>query len=249
MIIITRMINILLNDTKFDASWAYASLSPYLKKDSKVLVLPLIHSEGWSSDEEEWEHQYQKGGKKYNEIISSFRNYLIPEKNITFFQPYKDSKETFQTLLKQSDVVYLYGDDAEHMMMCMQDLELKDLFLRYDGIIMSNHAGSNLIMHHYDSKYQWEEEELEGLGLLQGFALMPDYIEDAAHLARLIRNIEQRGKAVLVFGKDGGALIQNGHYELLGNAFTVSYDDLDSIYHAYEDAKSRLDYYGDNGLW
>lgn len=243
------MINILLNDTTFDASWAYASLKPYLTKESRVLVLPLISNEGWSSDEEEWEHQYHRGGKKYDKIVSSFQKYLIPEKNIHFFQPYKDSKETLQALLKQADIVYLYGDDAEHMMMCLEDLDLKNALLQYDGILMSNHAGSNLIMRNYDSKYEWEEEELEGLGILDGFALMSDYIEDAAHLARLIRNIEIRGKAVFVYGKDGGVLIQDGHYELLGNAFTVSYDDLDSIYNAYEDAKSRLDYYGDNGLW
>ena len=44
-------------------------------------------------------------------------------------------------------------------------------------------------------------------------------------------------------------MIHHGHYELLGNAFTVSFDDLDAIYRAYEDAKSRYEYYGSNGLW
>ena len=243
------MIHILLNDTNFDAEWAYPSLHTLLKKDMHILVIPLLTSDGWSFDEEEWEHQYHKGGKTYEKLITPFANYQISEKNITLFDPYQNTSHDLQKYLAQADGIYLYGEDAEHMMMCIEDLELKQPILNYSGIVITNHAGSNLVMQNYDSKYEWEEEELEGLGLLDGFALMPDYIEDAGHLARLIRNIEQRGRAVFAFGKDGGVLIQDGQYELLGNAFTATEADLDALYRAYEDAKSRQEYYGDNGLW
>lgn len=243
------MIHILFNDTNFDAQWAYASLAPVLKKESRVLVISLVASEGWSADEEEWEHAYRKGGKMYEKIMKPFRNYCIPDTQIHWFNPYKNTKRDLEKWLKETDVVYLYGEDAEHMMLCIEDLAIKDSLKNYRGIVISNHAGSNLVMRTFDSKYEWEEEELEGLGLLEGFALMPDYVEDASHLARLIRNIEQRGRAVFVFGKDGGVFIQDGQYELLGNAFTVGDADLDAIYRAYEDAKSRQEYYGDNGLW
>lgn len=243
------MVNILLNDLNFDAKWAYPSLQPYLTKDSHVFVMPLNASEGWSNDELEWEHQYQKGGRLYEKIIQGFRNYLIGEENVKFFNHQQDSKIQFEKNLETADILYLYGDDGEHMMMRLEDLGLLETIRQYDGIIMSNHAGSNLVMETFDSTYEWEEEEITGLGILSGFALMPDYVEDAAHLARLIRHIEIHGKAVFAFGKDGGVIIDHGRYELLGNAFTASDQDLDAIYSAYEDAKSRQDYYGDNGLW
>lgn len=243
------MIHVLLNDTNFDEHWAYPSLSTILNKNMHVLVIPLLTSDGWSTDEEEWEHQYHKGGKVYEKIVLPFQNYLIQEKQIIWFDPYKNTKQDLAKYLRSVDVIYLYGQDAEHMMICIEDLGLKHLLQNYTGIIMANHAGSNLLMRKFDSQYAWEEEELEGLGLLEGFALMPDYIEDEGHLARLIRNIEQKGRAVFAFGKDGGVLIQDGHYELLGNAFTATEADLDALYRAYEDAKSRQDYYGDNGLW
>lgn len=243
------MVNILLNDTDFDLDWAYPSLQTYLTKDTLIYVMPLVESEGWSADEEEWEHQYRKGGKTYEKIMQAFRNYRIADEHVKFFNHYQDTKEQVEKELKKADLLYLYGNDGEHMMMRIEDLGLMDLILKYDGIIMSNHAGSNLMMETFDSTYEWEEEQIQGLGLLKGFALMSDYIEDAPHLARLIRHIEIHGKAVFVFGKDGGVIIDHGKYELLGNAFIVSDDDLDAIYKAYEDAKSRLDYYGDNGLW
>ena len=115
--------------------------------------------------------------------------------------------------------------------------------------MICNHAASHVLLEHFESPYEWEEEEIDGLGLLSDFALMSDYVEDVQHLRRLIRNIEEKGRAVFAFGKDGGVVIHHGHYELLGNAFTVSFDDLDAIYRAYEDAKSRYEYYGSNGLW
>lgn len=243
------MVNILLSDTNFDSAWAYPSLQGYLKKDADVYVIPLEASEGYSSDEEEWEHQYQKGGRTYEKIMQAFRNYLIPDENVRFFNHHQDTKQQVDKALHKADIIYLYGNDAEHMMTRLHDLDLERSLLQYNGIIMSNHAGSEMMMESFESRYEWEEEEIRGLGLLRGFALMSDYVEDASHLAKLIRNIEVKGKAVFAFGKDGGLIIDHGQYELLGNAFSVTDNDLDAIYRAYEDAKSRLEYYGDNGLW
>ena len=99
-------------------------------------------------------------------------------------------------------------------------------------------------MEHFDSIYEWEDEACNGLGLLRGFALEADYREDTRHLSRLIRDIEVLGKAVFAFGKGGGMIIDHGHYELLGNAFTCSQYDLDNIYNALADAQEREAYYG-----
>ena len=83
MTIITSMVNILVNDTNFDANWAYPSLNEYFTKDSKVVVVPFMHSDEYSSDEEEWDYYFKKGGKIYEKIVAPFKNYGIKEKNIT----------------------------------------------------------------------------------------------------------------------------------------------------------------------
>jgi hypothetical protein len=67
------------------------------------------------------------------------------------------------------------------------------------------------------------------------------------HLKHIIRSIEEKGRAVFGCPAKAGILIQDGHYDLMGDAFTCSEEDLDRIYQAYEDAKSRYEYYGDNG--
>ena len=249
MAIITSMVNILVNDTNFDANWAYPSLNEYFTKDSKVVVVPFMHSDEYRSDEEEWDYYFKKGGKIYEKIVAPFKNYGIKEKNISFFHLFKDSNTSLETLLSDADVLYLYASQSESMMQNIVDAGIGRLLVQFDGVMICNHAASHVLLEHFESPYEWEEEEIDGLGLLSDFALMSDYVEDVQHLRRLIRNIEEKGRAVFAFGKDGGVVIHHGHYELLGNAFTVSFDDLDAIYRAYEDAKSRYDYYGSNGLW
>lgn len=242
------MIHILVNDVNFDSEWAYASLLPYIKKDSQVTVIAFVNHEGWS-EEEEWEYQFSKGGKKYEQIISAFNHYQIKPSHINWIDPYKDSKEIISHSLLESDIVYLYASDSSSMMRCLEDRGLVSLFVRYQGTYLCNYAASYCLMKEFDSMYEWEEEKVNGLGLLDGFMLVSDYIEDAQHLEKIIRYIEMKGDTAIAFGKDGGVVIDNGTVDLLGNAFSVSDMDLDALYRAYEDAKSRLEYYGDNGLW
>ena len=42
-----------------------------------------MHSDEYSSDEEEWDYYFKKGGKIYEKIVAPFKNYGIKEKNIT----------------------------------------------------------------------------------------------------------------------------------------------------------------------
>lgn len=242
------MIEILLNDINFDREWAYPYLSTYLKKDSQVSVIAFVNHEGWNEDYEEWEYQFSKGGKKYKRILDTFQNYQIKESNITFINPYKDSKEIITHSFLKSDIVYLYADNPMRMMQCIEDRNLIDLFRKYNGVYLCNSAASYTFMHTFDSSYDWDEK-VNGIGFLEGFTIMSDYIEDVQHLERIIRAIEIYGETVIAFGKEGGVIMDSGTVDLIGNAFAVNDDDLDALYRAYEDAKSRFEYYGDNGLW
>ena len=244
------MTNILLSEPNFDAEWAYPYLREILKKDMRVLVIPISSAdEGWSSDVEEWEHRYHKGNRHYEKIVQPFENYLIPEDHISFLNYFEETGESAEKKILEADVVYLLGDNPDEMMMVIQELGIHKAILEFDGIFMASGAGANIVMDEFDSTYEWEDRSQNGLGLLRGFALEQSYVEDEAHLARLLHDLEQKGKNVFAFPKNGGLLIEDGRYRLLGEAFTVNDNDLDAVYQAYEDAKSRQDYYGDNGDW
>ena len=96
------------------------------------------------------------------------------------------------------------------MMQNIVDAGIGRLLVQFDGVMICNHAASHVLLEHFESPYEWEEEEIDGLGLLSDFALMSDYVEDVQHLRRLIRNIEEKGRAVFAFGKDGGVVIHHG---------------------------------------
>ncbi len=244
------MIHILLSRPNFDAEWAYQSLSPYITKDKHVLVIPMTSfDEGWESESALWETRYRKGNRQYEKIAAPFRNYQIPDKQITFLNYFKDTPQEIKRKISQADIIYLTGDNPDHMMITIHELDMHRPLLEFDGILIASGYGASIVMDEYDSMYDWEEPDENGLGLLRGFALEPGYIEDEAHLARLLHDIEQKGKNVFAFTNEGGLLIADGCYELLGNAFTVTDADLDQVYQAYEDAKSRQEYYGDNGEW
>lgn len=240
------MINILLTRPDFDGLWAQEYLGEVLHRDMHVLIIPLSRDEGWAADGETFDVHYQKGKRAYEKIAGPFRCYGIPDSNLFWFNPYKEDQQTLKNRLQQSDVLYLTGSDPDMMMECIEDHQMQKDLLQYRGIFMGDAAGSKIMMDEFYSDSEWKENGGKGLGLLRGFSLETGYVEDVWHLRHIIRSIEEKGRAVFGCPAKAGILIRDGHYDLMGDAFTCSENDLDNIYHAYEDAKSRLEYYGDN---
>ena len=238
------MIHILLNDRKFDAPWAYGTVAQYMKKDASAVVFASISDDEWSEDDREWEFRYRKGARGYEQIMSSFHSHHIKDENVTWINPGNIDHEQAVRAISKADIVCLFAENPEVMMRQILQLDLVRTFVTYEGVLISDACGSAICMEHFDSIYEWDDEACNGLGLLRGFALEADYREDTRHLRRLIRDIEVLGKAVFAFGKGGGMIIDHGHYELLGNAFTCSQYDLDNIYNALVDAQEREAYYG-----
>ena len=243
------MINILLSRPDFHEAWAYEYLNGILTPGMHVLILPLNRDEGWAADGETLEHHFRKGSRHYERIVAPFRIYQIKDADIQWFNPYKEDSAAFISALKQSDAVYLCGSDPDVMMECIRDHGLEKALLSYRGILMGDAAGSKIMMDEYESDHEWDEEGGHGLGLLQGFSVETGYVEDDVHLKHIIRSIEEKGRTVFGCPVKAGVLIQDGHYDLMGDAFICSQEDLDRIYQAYEDARSRYEYYGDNGDW
>ena len=243
------MINLIFHENNFDAEWAYESLRNILTPDKQVLVFPLFFNEEWSEDLENFEHRYRKGSRAYEKIAAPFRNYLFKDDHLHFLTLNQEDAQSLKTKIANTDILYLIGNNPVTMMEVIEDYGLQKTLLEYDGIVIGNAAGSTVMMDEFLPDEEWDREKKPGIGYLRGFMLDAGYEEDAYHLQKIIRSLQEEGKAVFGCPKNGGILIQDGHYELLGDAFAADDNDLDNIYHAYEDARSRLEYYGDNGNW
>lgn len=243
------MINIILNRTNFNEEWAYEYLHDILAADMHVLIMPLFADEGWADDSAAFAQKYHRGSRTYEKIAGPFHAYQITDEQIQWFNPYLDDRHALQSRLQSSSLIYLIGNDPDDMMECIEDKEIQDDLRNYAGIFMSNASGSKIMMDEYASDHAWNQESGRGLGILQGFSLETGYIEDEKHLHRMIRSIEEKGRAVFGCPDKAGILIRDGHYDLMGDAFICSDEDLDHLYQAYEDARSRQEYYGDNGGW
>jgi hypothetical protein len=93
---------------------------------------------------------------------------------------------------------------------------------------------------HLPAEGEYEYQYQEGLGLLSGFDIDVHYEEDLTHVEALIRSLEDMGKPVIACPNEGGVLIEDDHFELLGGAFVVDVNDLNDLYDTYDFLRSQI---------
>ena len=87
---------------------------------------------------------------------------------------------------------------------------------------------------HLTPEEDYEYQYYEGLALLGGFDIEVHYEEDLRHIEAIIRTLEDTGNPVIVLPNEGGAIIGDNMFELLGEAFVLETNDLDELYQAYD---------------
>ena len=230
------MTNILLNVSNFHESWAYEALAPYLNQDSHVLILPLSYQEGWITDAMEWRDRYGKGTKLYDELVEPFFMYGVKERNIRWINYYEDTHASAVRKIEEADVLFFTGGYPDWMMQRLYDLGIQETIRAYDGIVMGTSAGAliQLDEFHLTPEEDYEYQYQEGLGLLSGFDIEVHYEDTPEHILSMIRALEDTGKTIAVLPNKGGLLIEEGRFELLGEAFLLDLNDLDELYQAYD---------------
>jgi hypothetical protein len=239
-----EMTNILLNALDFDGSWAYGTLSAFLKPHMKAALLPLSYQEGWLADEEEWRTRYRKGTDDYELLVRPFRSYFMKDEDMIWINPHEDDHETALHKIEQADLLFLSGAYPDWMMQRLDDLELFEALQDFDGIIMGYHGGAMIQLDEYhltrDEDYEFGYQN--GIGLLSGFDLETKFEADEAHLEAVIRSLEEKGNPVICLPEKSGVVVSDQGYQLLGRAFTAGLENLDDLYDALEDARR-------NGIW
>lgn len=230
------MIHVLLNLSNFDEPWAYGAMENILSPSSKVTILPLSYSEGWITDGEEWKENYGKGTDGYEELVRPFRAFGIKDRNIRWVNYYEDDEESASRKIREADVLFFTGGYPDWMLQRMYDLGITEEVMRFDGVMIGTSAGAmiQLDTFHLTPEDDYEFQYYEGLGFLSGFDLEVHYEEDLRHVEAIIRTLEDTGNPVIVCPNEGGVIIGENMFELLGQAFILETKDLDELYQAYD---------------
>ncbi len=233
-----KMINILCSYSNFDESWGYSAIEPYLSASDEVCVLPLEHQDGWLSEEVSLRNVYQKGADAYETLVRPLRAFGIKDQQIHWVDD-SDTIVSTKEKIKNSNVLILLGSHPVDMIERIEDLQIKDELRNYDGVMIGISAGAmiQLDLFHMTADYFEEFSFGEGLGVISGFDVDMHYQPESEHLYAMIRAIEDQDLAVVCCPEKSMMIIDGDHYELAGDAFVVSRENLDELYEAYEQSK------------
>ena len=104
------MINILLDTLDFSADFLYEQLKRYIHPEDKVAVLAFSYRDRDVSCLADWNALYRKrDGLYYQNMVSPFLRYGIPEDHIKWINYYTDSKSKAAELIRGADILYQIG--------------------------------------------------------------------------------------------------------------------------------------------
>ncbi|MDO4520540.1 MAG: Type 1 glutamine amidotransferase-like domain-containing protein [Erysipelotrichaceae bacterium] len=203
-------------------------------------ILPLSYSEGWITDGEEWKESYGKGTDGYEELVRPFRSFGIKDPQISWVNYYEDDEASASRKIREADVLFFTGGYPDWMLQRLYDLGITEEVRNFDGVMMGTSAGAmiQLDTFHLTPEEDYEYQYYEGLALLGGFDIEVHYEEDLRHIEAIIRTLEDTGNPVIVLPNEGGAIIGDNMFELLGEAFVLETNDLDELYQAYDTLRS-----------
>ena len=216
------MINILLEGYNIAEPWLYTELKNYIKPSHKVTVIALSFRDDRVKFAEDWNLLYSKeNGKYYDGIIGNFAVYGISEKNITFINYFKDTKESAKHKVENADIIYFLGGLPDRMMERIKELEIFDSLVKHTGIVMGYSAGTVIQLSEYhlspDDDYP-EFKYYEGFPYLNEFYIEVHYEGTNVQKESICRVIKERKKPVYAISYMNGAIIvDNGKMKLLGD--------------------------------
>ncbi len=223
------MLNILVNKTDFDQSWARETMKDVLYCGVKVVVLPFAHNEGWAMDVCVYEDTFMKDSLFQEDLKRPFLAYGVKDEDICILNTFCETYESCKKKIDDSDVVFIVGSDANDVMDGILDLGIEDVLRGYEGTMIGASAGAVVQM----DRFMSEDGYREGLGIVSGIDLDVHYEENEFHLKRIIDSLETAYDQILIVKDKGGILVSGVQVEFIGDAFVFDVTQLDEIYEAY----------------
>lgn len=221
------MINILLDVLDFSADFLYEKFKRYIHPSDKVVILAFSYRDREVQNLRDWKMLYGKsGGQYYDSMVSPFLRYGIPEDHIEWINYYTDAKSKAAEQIRNADILYLPGGMPDRMMERIDDFNLRDAILEFQGVVMGYSAGALIQLQEYhlspDQDYP-EFTYFKGLPILKDFYLEVHYEDGPVQNEAIRRVLKERRKTVYAMVTDRAAIVIDGpKVRLLGdvNVFT-----------------------------
>lgn len=216
------MINILLEGYDIDASWLYDELKNYIKPSHSVAVIAFSFRDNRVKSLQDWNALYSKeNGRFYSGIVGGFTAYGISEDRISFINYFIDTKESAVKKIESADIIYFLGGLPNRMIERINEFDLFDVLMQYDGIVMGYSAGAVIQLAEYHLSPDEDYSNFgyyEGLPYLQEFYLEVHYENTMVQNESIRRVLAERRKTVYATALGSGAILSdNGNIKLLGN--------------------------------
>ena len=215
------MVNILLEGYDIDAPWLRGDLRPYIRPSDRVAVVAFSFRENRVKTAGDWDRLYgRENGMYYGGITGGFAAYGIQERQITFLDYFRDTKESAGEKVERADILYFLGGLPDRMLDRIEEFSLTDALLRHRGVVMGYSAGAVIQLGEYhlspDEDYP-EFAYYRGLPYLEGFYLEVHYEGTEVQKDAVRRVLAERGKPVYATALGAGALLaEDGKVRALG---------------------------------
>ena len=216
------MINILLDVLDFSADFLYEELKRYIHPSDKVVILAFSYRDREVQNPHDWKMLYGKsGGRYYSSMVSPFLRYGIPEDHIEWINYYTDAKSKAAEQIRNADILYLPGGMPDRMIERIDDFNLRDTILQFQGVMMGYSAGALIRLEEYHLSPDQDYPEFcyfKGLPILKDFYLEVHYEESSVQNQATQRVLKEREKIVYATVTDRAAIVIDGtKVKLLGD--------------------------------
>ncbi len=216
------------NKTNYDAAWAAEFLSGVFRSGMTVCVLTTEEREGWANGSADWESRFGETADLRYDIERPLRSYGI--RRFRWFDPQRDDDEQIRRGILESDITVLFGTEPSVCMDVLEDHDLVSALLSSPGILIALSEAALTVCREFENEALYDRSARKGLGILQGAHLCMHYDESEEQLRRMIRLLETQGGSLLVLSAGSGVYLEEGHIELLGDAFIADEQDLEELY-------------------
>lgn len=216
------MVNILLEGFDVNAPWLMPELSRYLRPGARVAVVALSFRDSQARNEADWDRLYARdGGMYYRGMADALAAYGIREDDIAFVNYFADSAEAAAAKIASADILYFPGGLPDRMLARIDEMGLREVIMRHEGVVMGFSAGALIQMREYhlspDKDYPLFGY-YRGLGWLDGFFLEVHYENEPAQNEAIRRVTAERKQPVYATEFMKGALIfEDGNVRTVGD--------------------------------
>ena len=216
------------NRTNYDRPWAADYLRHVIRPDMHAVIVPTRTDEGYASGTPDWESSFGKGSDLRYDMERPLRSYGV--RSFRWLDHGRDDPEAMEQAILHADITVLFGSDPFEAMNMIEDNNLRSALLHGQGMLITLSEVSSVVCAQFENESMYDRGVREGLGLLGGAHLCMHYDESEEQMRRMIRQLEDEGGSLLVLSDQSGVYLEDGHIELLGDAFIADEGDLEELY-------------------